>query len=135
MNAISQFGNSIQQTVTGAYTVLAPGQEPNSSPAPCRLGFQSGPTGNRRFLVPKVWKGVLDEQGGGQSCGGRGSTKAGSQGRSRAERSAGQMLEMEGQGTVFGLNFKDSDKTPRGSSPDGDRVGEDSWRRLALYLC
>ena len=134
MNAMSQ-GNSIQQTLTGTYTVLAPRQESDSSPAPCRLGLQSGPRGNRRFPVPRLWKGVLDEQGGAQSFGGRGSTKAGSQGGSRAERSAGQMLEMESQGTAFGLKSKDSDKTPRGSSPDGDRVGEGSWRRLALCPC
>lgn len=68
-----------------------------------------------------LWKGVLGEQGVGQSWGWPREDR--SQGGSRVERSVGQTGEMEGQGVAFRLNSKDSDKMLRGSSPDRDRVG------------
>ena len=66
----------------------------------------------------------------GRAGGGRGRTKAASQGRSRVERSVGQIGEMEGQGVVFRLNSKDSDKMLRGSSPDRES-GRVVMRHLA----
>ena len=45
MNAISQ-GNSVHQTLTGACTVLAPGQESDSGPAPWKPGL---------VVKPQAW--------------------------------------------------------------------------------
>lgn len=64
MNTVSQ-DSSVQQTLTGAYTVLVPGQDSDSNPG--GLGLWSGPRqggswGNRKSLVPGLWKGALDEQ-------------------------------------------------------------------------